>query len=309
MNLQYLRAFVAVALEGNITRAAKGLRTSQPAVSKQLVELEAQLGTSLFDRLARGVRLTEAGELLLRHAQRILAAERAAETELGELSGLLRGRLSIGASTTIGSYLAPSALGAFNRAHPNIRLELEIANTALIQTMVLDDRIDLGLIEGFVSSDQLDVEIVHYDQMVAIVAPNHPLAKKGKVSARDFVKLPLISRERGSGTREVIEAACAKQDLQFEPVMTLGSTEAVKNAVAVGLGAAVVSGLALDLELAAGRLKRVDLYDLDIRRALYLVRLKGKDASPAVKAFLRVLRAVLGTPQHGKSRASRPPKT
>ncbi len=304
MNLQHLRAFVAVALEGNITRAAKGLRTSQPAVSKQLVELEAQLGTSLFDRLARGVRLTEAGELLLRHAQRILATERAAESEIGELSGLVRGRLSLGASTTIGSYLAPSALGAFNRAHPNIKLELEIANTALIQTMVLDDRIDLGLIEGFVHSDQLEMEVVHYDQMVAIVAPSHALAKKGKVSGRDFLKQPLISRERDSGTREVIEAAFAKRGLQFEPAMTLGSTEAVKNAVAVGLGVAVVSGLAVDLELAACRLSRVELQDLDIRRALYLIRLKGKDASPAVTAFLRILREVLGTPQP-KGRISR----
>jgi DNA-binding transcriptional LysR family regulator len=305
MNLHHLRAFVAVATEANITRAAKGLRTSQPAVSKQLVELEGQLGTPLFARLARGVRLTEAGEILLRHAQRILAAERSAELEIGELSGLVRGRLSIGASTTIGSYLAPSALGAFNRAHPKIRLELEIANTALIQAMVLDDRIDLGLIEGFVSSDQLDVEVIHYDEMVAIAAPSHPLAKKGKVSARDFVKLPLISRERGSGTREVIEAAFSKHGLLFEPAMTLGSTEAVKNAVAVGLGVAVVSGLALDLELAAGRLSRVNLHDLDIRRALHLVRLKGKGESHAVAAFHRVLREVLGTPLHAKTRPPR----
>jgi len=293
MNLHHLRAFVAVAAEGNITRAARGLRASQPAVSKQLVELESQLGTPLFDRLARGVRLTQAGELLLRHAQRILAAERAAETEIGELSGLQRGRLSIGASTTIGSYLVPSAYGAFNRAHPGVRLELEIANTAAIQAMVLDDRIDLGLTEGFVSEGQLDVEVIHRDEMVAIVAPGHPLARKRRVSAREFAKQPFISRERGSGTRDVIEAAFATRDLELEPVMALGSTEAVKNAVAVGLGVALVSRLTLDLELAAGRLVIVDLHDLDIRRALHLVRLKGKGESPAVEAFMRLLRDAL----------------
>ncbi len=293
MNLHHLRAFVAVASEGNITRAARGLRTSQPAVSKQLAELEGQLGTELFDRLARGVRLTEAGELLLRHAQRILAAERAAETEIGELSGLQRGRLSIGASTTIGSYLVPTAYGAFNRAHPKVRLELEIANTAAIQAMVLDDRIDLGLTEGFVSEGQLDVEVIHRDEMVAIVAPGHPLTKKRKVSAREFAQLPFISRERGSGTRDVIEAAFAKRDLTLEPVMALGSTEAVKNAVAAGLGVAIVSRLTLDLELAAGRLALVDLPDLDIHRALHLVRLKGKGESPAVEAFMRLLREAL----------------
>ncbi len=295
MNLHYLRAFVAVAGQGNITRAARSLRTSQPAVSKQLVELESQLGTPLFDRLARGVRLTEAGELLLVHARRILAAERAAETEIAELSGLSRGGLSIGASTTIGSYLVPGAYGAFSRAHPAVRLELEIANTAVIQAMVLDDRIDLGLTEGFVSSDQLDVEIIHSDQMVAIAAPGHPLTKKRKVRAQDLARFAFISRERGSGTRDVIEAALAGHGLAIEPAMALGSTEAVKNAVAVGLGIAIVSRLTVDLELAARRLSLVDLSDLDIRRALHLVRLKGKRGSPAVEAFLRLLRQALGT--------------
>ena len=126
--------------------------------------------------------------------------------------------------------------------------------------------------------------------------------------AREFVKHPLILRERGSGTREVIEAAFAKRDLRFDPAMTLGSTEAVKNAVAVGLGVAVVSGLTLDLELAAGRLSRVTLQDLEIRRALHLVRLKGKDPSPAVNAFLGILREVLGTPRHGKARTTSRPR-
>lgn len=293
MNLHHLRAFVAVAEAGNITKAAKGLRTSQPAVSKQLVELEGQLGAPLFDRLARGVRLTEAGAVLLRHAQRILAAERAAETEIGELTGLVRGRLSIGASTTIGSYLIPSAFGAFHRAHAGIQLELEIANTSVIQAMVLDDRVDLGLTEGFVSSDQLDVEAIHYDEMVAIVAPGHPLAAKRKVSAKDFATFPIISRERGSGTRDVIEAAFQKRGLTLEPVMALGSTESVKNAVAAGLGVALVSRLTLELELSAQKLCVVEIHDLDIRRALHLVRLKGKRESPTVEAFIEILMSSL----------------
>src|SRR5689334_1903685 len=113
MNLHYLRAFATVAEQGSITRAARVLATSQPAVSKQLAELEESLGSVLLDRLPRGVRLTAAGEVLLRHAERIFAAERAAEAELLELTGLMRGRLSIGASTTIGGYLLPAAIGAF----------------------------------------------------------------------------------------------------------------------------------------------------------------------------------------------------
>jgi DNA-binding transcriptional LysR family regulator len=293
MDLDKLRAFAAVALEGNITRAARRLRTSQPAVSKQVSELEDSLGTVLFDRLPRGVRLTEAGEVLLRHTQRIMAAESAAEAEIAELSGLTRGRLSIGASTTIGSYLLPGVFGSFNRAHPQVRQELEIANTAVIQAMVLDGRIDLGLTEGFLPADQLSAEVVHYDEMVAIAVPGHPLLTRSKVSLRDLRKVPFISRERGSGTRDVIEAAFGEQGIELEPVMALGSTEAVKRAVSAGLGLGIVSRLTVELELAADKLAIVQVSDLNIRRALHLVRLKGKRESRAVEVFLTMLRKAL----------------
>jgi DNA-binding transcriptional LysR family regulator len=294
VNLQHLRAFASVAAEGNITRAARRLRISQPAVSKQLAELEAELGTTLFDRLPRGVRLTEAGELLLVHAQRIFAAESAAEAEISELTGLMRGRLSIGASTTIGSYLIPGVFGVFNRSHPHIKLALEIANTTQVQSLVLDDRIDLGLTEGFVASEQLDVEVVHHDEMVAIVSPQHPLRRRASVELRDLARMPFICREQGSGTRDVIEAALSEQGLLLEPVMALGSTEAVKSAVSTGLGVAIVSRLTVELELSVGRLAQLDVRDLNIRRALHLVRLRGKRESPAVEAFITLLRKTLG---------------
>jgi DNA-binding transcriptional LysR family regulator len=293
MDLDKLRAFAAVAQEGNITRAARLLRTSQPAVSKQVSELEESLGAVLFDRLPRGVRLTEAGQVLMHHTQQILAAERLAENEIAELSGLTRGKLSIGASTTIGSYLLPGVFGAFQRKHPQLRLELEIANTTVIQAMALDGRIDLGLTEGFMPTDQLTAEVVHYDEMVAIVAPGHPLLAKSKVSLRDLRKVPLISRERGSGTRDVIEAALSEQQIDIEPVMSLGSTEAVKRAVAAGLGLAIVSRLTVELEVQVNKLVVLDVVDLNIRRGLHLVRLKGKRESRAVAMFLKMLREAL----------------
>ncbi|HEY6878029.1 MAG TPA: LysR family transcriptional regulator, partial [Polyangiales bacterium] len=137
MDLHKLRTFSIVAAEGNITRAARRLSASQPALSKQLSELEDALGTALFHRLPRGVRLTEAGQILRRHADRIFQEEAVAESELAALSGLTRGRLTVGASTTIGSYLIPLLFGAFHRAHPEVRLELEIANTSAVQAMVL----------------------------------------------------------------------------------------------------------------------------------------------------------------------------
>ncbi len=296
MDLDKLRAFATVALEGNITRAARMLRTSQPAVSKQVSELEDSLGAVLFDRLPRGVRLTEAGEALLRHAQQILAAERAAETEIAELSGMTRGRLGVGASTTIGSYLLPGIFGAFQRSYPQVRLELEIANTASVQAMAFDGRIDFGLTEGFVPTDQLSAEVIFHDEMVVIVAPGHPLLAKSKVSIRDLCKVPFICRERGSGTRDVIEAAFQAQNVEIEPVMSLGSTEAVKRGVAAGLSFAVVSRLTVELEVTAGKLCVLPLPEIQIKRPLHLVRLKGKRESRAVSTFLKMLRDTLPAP-------------
>ena len=293
VDLHKLRTFSVVAAEGNITRAARRLSTSQPAVSKQLSELEDALGTALFHRLPRGVRLTEAGQILLRHAGRIFAAESAAESELAELSGLTRGRLTIGASTTIGSYLLPSVFSAFYRAHPHVKLELEIANTSVIQALALDDRLDLGLTEGLVAREQLISEVVHYDQMLVIAAPGHPLSVAGTVRARALSDYPFISRERGSGTRDVIEAALTELGVALSPAMSLGSTEAIKNVVAGGIGLAVVSALSVERELSSGRLVAIAVQDLTVRRPLHMVRLAGKRESQAVSAFIRMLRAAL----------------
>jgi DNA-binding transcriptional LysR family regulator len=294
MDLQKLRAFVAVAREGNVTRAAKQLSLSQPALSKQLAELEESLSAVLFDRLPRGMRLTVAGEILLRHAERIYAAERAAESEIAELNGLRAGRLSIGASTTIGSYLIPGVFGAFQRAYPEVRLELEIANTAAIQALVSDGRIDLGLTEGSVPSEQFAVEVVHYDELVAVAGVEHPLRKRRKVAPAELASVPFICRERGSGSREVIEAALVERGVHLTPAMALGSTEAIKNAVAAGLGVAILSRLTVELELRAGRLALLDLRDFNLRRALYMVQLRGKHRAPAVEAFVSKLREALG---------------
>ncbi len=289
MNLNHLRVFAGVAAEGSLTRAARALRVSQPAVTKQVQELEDDLGQVLFDRLPRGVRLTAAGEILYAHAQRILATEDAAVADLRSLSKLQRGRLSIGASTTIGSYLVPSLLGELHRLHPHIELDLQIANTAAVQAAVLDHRVDLGLTEGLVASDTLVTEVVASDEMLVIAAPGHPLLSRAPILAQELTQVPLLLREHGSGTREVIEAALLEKGLRVTPIMSLGSTEALKNAVLHGLGVAVVSRLTVTAELRIGLLAELPLRDLRIRRELHLIRTKGKQESPAARAFLDLL--------------------
>ncbi|MCA9642821.1 MAG: LysR family transcriptional regulator [Polyangiaceae bacterium] len=289
MNLNQLRVFQAVADAGSVTRAARQLRVSQPAVSKQLKELELALGAALFDRVARGIELTQVGELALRHSRRIFAEEQSLEAELAALLGVASGRLSVGASTTIGNYLVPAVFGQFRRLHPGVELELEIANTEVIQNMVLDNRVDIGLTEGFVSSSALLVSVFSEDEMVMVTAPGDPLLGRAPIEWKDLAEVALICREQGSGTRAVIEAALDERGVQLRPSMSLGSNEAIKQAVASGLGVSMMSRLAVRAELDSGRLTEVRLRGEPIRRSLHAVRRDGRHATPALGAFLALL--------------------
>jgi DNA-binding transcriptional LysR family regulator len=196
----------------------------------------------------------------------------------------------VGASTTIGSYLVPDLFARFKREHPALQLELEIANTAAIQAAVREDRLDLGLTEGLVEGEQLLVEVVAHDEMVMIAAPTDPISKRGPLQVRELPGLPILMREHGSGTRDVIEAALAEQGVRLEPLMSLGSSEALKTAVQRGLGMALLSRLTVELELKIGSLCVVEIADLNIRRALHLLTLEGKTPSPAAFEFIALLR-------------------
>jgi len=173
MNLNHLAIFHAVAQEQSISAGAERLCISQPAVSKQLQEFERTLGAPLFDRLPRGVRLTEAGRLLETYAKRLFALESEAETALSELRGLEKGRLVIGASMTIGGYLLPRIVVEFNQRYPGIQVFVEIANTEDIQQRVLDSELDIGLTEGLLEHPELDASVFYEDEMV-VIAPRRP---------------------------------------------------------------------------------------------------------------------------------------
>jgi len=293
LNLNHLRVFRSVCETSSITEAARQLHISQPAASKQLAELESHLGVALVERRPRGVRLTAAGEVLAHHARRLFKEEAAAEAALEALLGLKLGQLSLAASTTIGTYIVPSVFGELHAAHPNVQLALEIVNAARVEELVLEGELDLGLSEGSVLSEHLRVEVFTRDDLVLIAAPDHPLvaeSRRGAISAQALAGRPFLLREHGSGTREVVQDALASAHIGVNVAMTLGSTEAIKNAVAGGLGVAFVSTLTIALERASGRLAIIELADLTIRRPLHLLRLKGKPLSPAALEFLRVLR-------------------
>jgi len=290
MNINHLAIFHVVAEESSMSRGAERLCISQPAVSKQIKELEASLGVTFFDRLPRGLRLTQAGEVLAGYARRLFAVEADAERAIAELKGLVQGRLTVGASLTIGDYLLPQVLGEYRRKHPGIELHLEIANTQVIQQKLRENTLDVGLTEGFVEDADLDAEVFGEDALVAVVPPGHALLQENAVSAARFCAEPFLMREPGSGTREVVERALARCGISVQPTMSLGSTEAIKRSVAAGLGVAIISRLALETEFQSSLLCPLTLSDLSITRPLHLVRLRGKSEGAAVRAFLSLLR-------------------
>lgn len=292
MNRNHLALFQAVARAGSISGGAAAVRVSQPAVSKQIAELEGALGVRLLDRLPRGCQLTEAGKILADYAHRWHSLEQDAVRAIEEYRGLKRGRLAIGASMTIGGYLLPKVMTEFHRRFPEIELQLEIANTQRIQQLLLEGVIELGLTEGPLESEELESAVFFQDELVAIAPPDHPLSEKKQVTVRDICREPFILREEGSGTRAVVEQALRRKGLKIKPLLTLASPEAIKNVVAGGMGIAIVSRLIISLELQAGVLEIIPLKDLTIHRPLHFQRIRGRSQSPAAEKFLETVGAL-----------------
>lgn len=300
LNLHHLALFQAVAEEQSVSRASERLMVSQPAVSKQLQQLERAVGVPLFDRTPRGVRSTQAGELLSGYARRIFALAEEAERAIEELRGLRRGSLAVAAGTTIGVHLLPDVVVAFRREHPAVRIDLEIAGSERVQQRLLEGAVEVGLTEGGVADAAFDTTVLMEDELVAVAPPGHPLARRRKVTAEQLCREPLVVRETGSTTKSLVERALADRGLTVCPAMALGSTEAVKRAVAAGVGLAVLSRLAVELELRAGILAAVRMTDLTIRRPLHLLTARGRHQSHAARAFVELLRQAVRTRPRGR---------
>ena len=295
LNLNHLAIFHAVAEERSVSRGARRLCVSQPAVSKQLKLLEREIGSRLFDRTPRGVTPTAAGELLAGYARRLFALAGEAEQAMAELHGLARGSLAVGASTTVGIYLLPDAFVKLRRAFPGIMARMEIAGSQELQARLLAGSIDLAVTDGEIDDDAFEKEVLLQDELMAIAPPGHPLAKRRSVTAADLCRQPFVVRETGSGTQSLVERALARRGLSVSTAMTLGSTEAIKRAVAAGVGVAVVSRLAASGEVLAGKLAEVRVSDLPLRRPVYRVRPRGRQESRAVIAFTTLLSEAAST--------------
>jgi DNA-binding transcriptional LysR family regulator len=294
MNLRHLSVFHGVAKAGSVNAAARLLHTSQPAVSRELRTLEERLGVPLFDRLPRGMRLTEAGQILLGYAERIFGLDEAAERAMRELADLEGGQLAIGASNTLGTYLLPTCLAAFHIRYPKVAVQLEVGNTQEIVKGVLDSRYAVGFVEGRVQDEAIEAKEFRRDRIVAVVAPGHSLAGARALPVRLLAQTPAIIREPGSGTREIVERAFSRHRITLRCGLQINNSEALKRATLAGGGVGWISELCVVEELRSGRLIALKTPDLSLERPLYSLRLRSRHINRSVLAFLQAFEQTPG---------------
>ncbi|MHB9842084.1 LysR family transcriptional regulator [Paraburkholderia terrae] len=285
MNFTHLYAFFAVARAGTVSAGSEYLKVSQPAVTREIKELERRLGTQLFDRMPRGVVLTEAGCLLMRYATQIFALADSAELELRELAGLSGGHLDLAASATVGVYLVPQLLSDFHAQHPAVSVSLSVSNSQAVQSAISTSELGLGFIEGSYDPSKLDSLCLGYDEIIAVTTRTTSCIGK-TTRAADLVMGRTILREKGSGVREAVDAAYAQIGLTIEPVASVSNTEAIKQLLCSTPGSvSFLSRMSVLNELSDGVFEEIDLNNFQIGRHLHLVWLRGRSLSRAASLF------------------------
>ncbi len=288
-----LKVFCTVAETKSFSKASEIIRLTQPAVSLQIQALEEVCGTKLFNRSGCIITLTKAGEMLYRYAKEINLLYMAAEKEIGEFTGVVKGIVSVGASSTIGNYVLPYVVAEFRKKFPSVGVHLHIGNTKNVLDFLNAGNIDVGIVEGEVKKQKLVIEKLVSDEMVLIMSPLHPWAKRSNISILELSKEPFILREEGSGTRQMIEKHLTKHGMSSHNIkiaFIMGSTESIKGVVEEGLGVSIMSKWATKKEVRYGSLKTATFKEEKFTRDFSLLYRKPKDSSHALDKFLGYLK-------------------
>jgi DNA-binding transcriptional LysR family regulator len=288
-----LRVFCAVAETKSFSKASELIHLTQPAVSLQIQAMEELYETRLFDRSGNTINLTPAGEILYKRAKEILALYAEAQQNISEITGAIKGSLSIGASSTIGNYLLPHIIAAFKKKVPQVNISLVVSNTKTITEKLNAGEIDIALVEGDVSKQRFSVETLLSDELVVIMSPAHPWAERRNLPAIELTKEPLIMREEGSGTRQIILKHLEEHGLKLDQLkitLVMGSTEAIKGAVEEGIGVSIMSGWAVRKWLKQGLLKAATFKDLKFHRNFSIISPKRNYSTHTAREFLNFLK-------------------
>jgi len=285
INLHQLATFQVVAKHSSYVRAAEELHFSQPAVSAQIHQLEEAMGVKLFDKIGRRTRLTQAGEELYLYSQKIFSLIDETLETMESLRSPQYGRLSVGADTTVGTYVIPGLLGKFRQVYPDVEITLEVVNRGYLLDAMVNNRVDMVVMGKIPTEVPVFVAPFAPNELVLVAPPTHRLAGCQHVPFSELGREHFLLRAVGSGTRAALEGAFQEAGIPLQVSMQVGNNSAIKQGVAAGLGIALISRVALDMELETHRLVILDVEGFPITKQWRLVHLKDKNLSATARAF------------------------
>ncbi len=291
MHLESHEVFRTTVQYGSITKAAQMLHMTQSTASRHLQSLEDEYGGLLVERATNGLTLTAFGKALYPYTLDLLACHGRAKEELAALrhSG---GELSVGATMSIGEYMLPAILGQFLKVEPHVDIKMRVSNTSEIVLDLIRHRIDVGLVEGILTTEEIEVTPWKTDEIVLVCNPSHEFAKKYPISLHALTSQVLLWREEGSGTRQVTEQAFERIGIlsKLDRTMELGSTQAIKSAIEADLGIAFLSRLTIERECTLQSLVEIPIRDFTISRQLYMIERKERFQKMTVERFRKMLK-------------------
>ncbi|WP_419880916.1 LysR family transcriptional regulator [Peribacillus sp. B-H-3] len=285
MITESMKVFTAVVELRNFSRAAELLNLSQPSVSVHIKNLEHEMGAKLIQRSPKRVQMTEAGEILYKHAKQILFLHQQAKKEIDDLTNQVTGMIRVGASFTIGEYILPKIVAEYTGQYPNVDFEISISNTEEVLNGVRESLLDLGLIEGDSSYDDIEKEFFLDDEMVLLLPSAHPLSQKKVIEKKLLQNQIWIMREQGSGTRTFTDRFIEENNITVQRCFIFSSSQGVKEAVMAGLGISLLSRWTVGRELEMGELNICRVKGCPLNRHLSFVRHKKHAPSKAMEMF------------------------
>jgi len=291
MYYTYINTFLAVCRHKSFTAAAAELYVSQPAISRHVNILEDYYGCRLIDRDNKKVVLTPAGEVLKEHAETIMNMINIIDDDIADLLNQVRGKLIIGASFTVAEYFLPKYLRYFSETYQDVTIIMNVDNTESILQQIKNEEVDIGLVEGEINDPNIPHQVFYEDEMVVVVPNNHELCNSDNLTIEEFVQYPIILREKGSGTRRILENKVKELGLLLTPsvVMELGSTQAIKEAIKNNIGISVLSGLTVKEEVLNNILCALYFEKFRLKRTFKLALKNNKTQNIKIKTFINNL--------------------
>ena len=295
MNIKQLEIFVSIVTTGSFSKGAEAACITQSTASQHVATLEDLCSVRLLDRTGRGVMPTEAGKVLLFHAQQVLRSLKETEQALLRFRQAEGVELSVGGSSIPGTYLLPKAIAALRRTDPGLTVKAAIGDSSDILAKLLSEQIEIGVVGRVADDRQFSSETLGNDEILLVASRRHPWSERREVQAEELLTVPVIMREKGSGTNEVVAAALREQGIRtadFKVSATMSSSEAIKQGVLADCGVAFISRMAVIEELKQGGLASITICGMTITRTFFLARRKGRTLSPAAERFSQALRQV-----------------